>query len=202
MHAQLDDAIAWLGKLVSHNTVSSISNLALIDEIETFLSSHDIQSIRLPSDDKSKSGIIALIGPSQEGGIVLSGHTDVVPVEDQIWHSEPFTLTTKGNKLHGRGTCDMKGFISCCLAMVPHFKQHATAPMILAFSYDEEVGCLAAQYMADSVLKHYPKPAYAVIGEPTNMQPVTAHKGIMSFHTVIRGYETHSSLQEDGVECR
>jgi acetylornithine deacetylase len=133
---------------------------------------------------------------------VLSGHTDVVPVEDQAWSSDPFTLVARDGRLFGRGTCDMKGFIACVLALVPEFTRlPLQAPLHLAFSYDEEVGCLAAPALIEALLAAVPRPAFAVIGEPTEMRVVQAHRGIASFETVVAGRAGHSSKPEAGVNA-
>ncbi len=133
---------------------------------------------------------------------MLSGHTDVVPVDGQPWDTDPFTLTERGGKLYGRGTSDMKSFIAMCLAMIPEFLKLALdKPIWFAFSYDEEIGCLGAPHLLDYIVKQIPKPAFAIIGEPTMMQVVTAHKGVLSFETVVHGLEWHSSQPQLGVNA-
>ncbi len=195
-------ALAILEKLVSFNSVSALSNLPLIDYIEGYLTTRGIPSARIPSPDGNKANLLARIGPEAVGGIILSGHTDVVPVEGQPWVTDPFTLTRKGDTLFGRGTADMKSFIAVCLALIPELKAAATQkPFWLAFSYDEEVGCLGAPLLLKHIVANIPKPAYAIIGEPTLMQVVTAHKGVISFETTVTGLEWHSSQPQLGVNA-
>lgn len=195
-------SIALLEKLVGFDSVSRNSNLPLIEWIESYLSEHGIVHERAPSPCGQKTNLIARIGPEITGGIVLSGHTDVVPVDGQAWDSDPFTLTPKGDKLFGRGTSDMKSFIAVCLALVPHFTSlKLRTPLYFAFSYDEEVGCLGAPLLLEHLTQHMPMPAFAVIGEPTMMQVVTAHKGVLSFETTVHGLEAHSSQPHLGVNA-
>lgn len=196
-------AVDLLGSLVSFDTISQNSNLACIEYIEYYLHSLGIHATRLHNADKSKASLIATIGPRKPGGIVLSGHTDVVPVQGQPWRTNPFELTESDDrsKLHGRGTCDMKGFIACALAMVPFIKNSSQTPVHLAFSYDEEVGCLAAPAIADFLANQTWKPSLVVIGEPTNMQVIDAHKGCYSFITRVTGLEGHSSKPHLGVNA-
>lgn len=197
-----DAALALLKDLVAFDSVSANSNLPVIGYIETCLQAHGVPSTRIPSPDGTKSNLLARIGPETPGGIILSGHTDVVPVEGQPWDTDPFTLTRKEDRLFGRGTADMKSFIAVCLALVPQLQAAATRkPFWLAFSYDEEVGCLGAPHLLAHIVKHIPAPAYAIIGEPTGMQVVTAHKGVISFETTVRGLEWHSSQPHLGVNA-
>lgn len=193
-------SLELLEKLVSFDSVSCNSNLPIITFIEDYLKSHGITFVRAPSPDQNKTNLLARIGPEVAGGIVLSGHTDVVPVVGQSWDSPPFTLTERDGKLYGRGTSDMKTFIAVCLAMVPVFKQQKLAkPIWLAFSYDEEIGCLGAPVLLEYITKNIPKPSFAIIGEPTMMHVVTAHKGVLSFETTVTGLEAHSSQPHLGV---
>lgn len=195
-------ALQLLEKLISFDSVSSNSNLPVIEFIEGYLKQHDVEYTRAPSPDGKKSNLLARIGAAAEGGIVLSGHTDVVPVAGQSWDSDPFTLTAKDSRLYGRGTADMKSFIAICLAMVPTFKQaNLEKPIWLAFSYDEEVGCLGAPVLLDYMSANIPRPAFVIIGEPTMMQLVTAHKGVLSFETKVHGFEWHSSQPNLGVNA-
>jgi acetylornithine deacetylase len=195
-------AIALLEKLVSFDSVSRNSNLPLIEWIESYLTEHGVAHERACSPCGQKTNLIARIGPAVAGGIVLSGHTDVVPVDGQSWDSPPFTLTPKDDKLFGRGTSDMKSFIAVCLALVPHFTSITLrTPIYFAFSYDEEVGCLGAPFLLEHLIRHMPMPAFAVIGEPTMMQVVTAHKGVLSFETTVHGLEAHSSQPHLGVNA-
>jgi acetylornithine deacetylase len=198
---------AWLKTLVGFDTTSRLSNLALIEHVEAYLDAHHIPHHRLPNDDGSKACLIATIaasdGESMAGGIVLSGHTDVVPVDGQPWNSNPFLLTDKDDGLlYGRGTCDMKGFIACALAMVPEWVENPPpCPIHFAFSYDEEVGCLAAAPLSAHLNALGISPALVLIGEPTSMRVVDAHKGIRSFETTVSGLEAHSSNTHLGVNA-
>ncbi len=198
----LQATLTHLKALVGFNSVSSLSNLPIIDYIEGYLTAHGVPCTRVPSPDGNKSNLLARIGPEAVGGVILSGHTDVVPVEGQPWVTDPFTLTEKDGILFGRGTADMKSFIAVCLAMVPELKAAATKkPFWFAFSYDEEVGCLGAPHLLSHIVANIPKPAYAIIGEPTLMQVVTAHKGVISFETTVTGLEWHSSQPHLGVNA-
>ncbi len=196
------NTIGHLRDLVAFDSVSSHSNLPIIAHIHNILTELGIESDVLPSPDGKKANLLARIGPAVEGGVVLSGHTDVVPVEGQQWDSDPFTLTDKGDRLYGRGTCDMKTFIAACLAFAPEFKKLAlTRPIFFCFSYDEEVGCLGVPHMLKHMRGQVPMPAFAIIGEPTMMQVVTAHKGVLSFETTVHGLEWHSSQPHYGVNA-
>ncbi|PIC01898.1 acetylornithine deacetylase [Caulobacter sp. X] len=195
-------AIDILAKLVAFDTTSRRSNLELIQWVEGYLADLGIPSRRVPNADGSKSNLMAMIGPAIEGGVVLSGHTDVVPVDGQPWSSDPWTLTERDGRLYGRGTCDMKGFLALALAAAPDLaKATLRKPVHLAFSYDEEVGCLGAPAMIDVIAREAPRPALVVVGEPTDMVAVRAHKGIASFIVTVTGREAHSSLTHLGVSA-
>lgn len=195
------DILAILRTLVAFPTVSSESNLDLIAWVEQFLDDNNIPHWRINESD-TKASLLARIGPETTGGIVLSGHTDVVPVKDQPWLTDPFELTEKGDWLYGRGTCDMKSFLALALAHVPYFKATCTNRCIwLAFSHDEEIGCLGAAPMAQALSNRGAAPSLVVVGEPSMMKLVGAHKGIVSFETVITGREAHSSMPEQGVNA-
>ncbi|MDX1975095.1 MAG: acetylornithine deacetylase [Rickettsiales bacterium] len=201
-HSYIDDTIKQLAALVGFASVSRDSNLALIEYIEDILRKQDVAFTRLPSPCGRKANLLARIGPEVEGGIILSGHTDVVPIDGQEWGSPPFTLTQRGDKLYGRGTSDMKSFIALCLAFIPRFKAlQLKRPIYFAFSYDEEVGCLGAPHLLEHITRQVPKPACVIIGEPTEMQVVTAHKGVLSYETIVSGYEWHSSQPHYGVNA-
>lgn len=201
MHPLRATTVDILGQLVGFDTTSHLSNLAIIDHIEGMLSAQGIRSARLFNDGRTKASLVATIGPEDQPGIVLSGHTDVVPVKDQIWQSEPFAMEERDGKLYGRGTADMKGFIACALACVPQFKQSGKT-IHLAFSYDEEVGCLGAPQMGQHLANALPvKPKLVVVGEPTLMQVIDAHKGAHAFITRITGVEGHSSKPHLGVNA-
>jgi acetylornithine deacetylase len=192
-----------LATLVGFDTVSSRSNLPLIEWVEAYLKDYNVSFWRTPSPCGIKSNLIVRIGPETGGGIVLSGHTDVVPVEGQTWDTDPFVLTPLGTRLYGRGTSDMKSFLAVCLALVPTWVQQArSTPIYLAFSYDEEVGCLGVPYL----VKHLKQsigatPDFVIIGEPTEMRVVTAHKGVLSFETIVSGKEAHSSQPHLGINA-
>lgn len=189
-----------LAALVAIPTVSRDSNLALIEFVADYLAAHGVDSTRVASDCGTKANLLATVGPSMAGGVVLSGHTDVVPVDNQPWTTDPFTLTERAGALYGRGTADMKAFLAIALALVPDMGA-LRRPVHLAFSYDEEVGCLGAPRLIRALVDAVPRPAAVIVGEPTSMRVVTAHKSILLFETRVRGYEAHSSLQEDGVSA-
>ncbi|WP_108811268.1 acetylornithine deacetylase [Sphingorhabdus sp. Alg231-15] len=196
----LEPALSTLDSLISIDTTSRNSNLELISWVETYLSGHGIRSTRVSNADGSKANLYATVGPDVEGGIILSGHSDVVPVDGQDWSTDPFVVTEQDGLLHGRGTCDMKGFIALALAAVPMLKQ-GKRPVHLAISYDEEVGCLGAPAMIEEIAATLPQPALAIIGEPTMMKVVTGHKGICVHEVEILGHEAHSSLTHLGVSA-
>jgi acetylornithine deacetylase len=158
---------------------------------------------RVPSADGRKANLYATIGPMTPGGVVLSGHTDVVPVDGQSWTSDPFALIERDGRLYGRGTCDMKGFLSLALAAAPMMAEpgRLARPVHLAFSYDEEVGCLGAPAMIAEMSANLPRPAAVIVGEPTNMEVVHGHKGISSWIVTVTGHEAHSSLTHLGASA-
>ncbi len=192
-----------LDTLIGFDTTSRNSNLALIDWVEAFLDGHGVPHRRVPNADGSKTNLLATIGPQIEGGIVLSGHTDVVPVDGQAWVTDPFCLTEKPDgRLYGRGTCDMKGFLALALAVTPDLvAAHPKKPVHLAFSYDEEVGCIGAPDMIRVIANELPRPALVVVGEPTNMEAVSGHKGISTFKVTVTGKEAHSSQTQLGISA-
>ena len=195
-------AIGLLERLIAFDTTSALSNLELIAWVEDYLAGHGVASRRVASADGRKANLLATVGPSVAGGIVLSGHTDVVPVKGQPWTSDPFVLTLRDDKLFGRGTCDMKGFIALALAAVPDILAASPArPAHLAFSYDEEIGCLGAPAMIDVIARELPAPALVLVGEPTSLCVVGAHKGINVYEVVIRGREAHSSQTHLGASA-
>ena len=189
-----------LAKLVAFPTVSDRSNLELIEFVEAYLSAHGVASHRVVSDCGGKANLYATIGPMAPGGVVLSGHTDVVPVKDQDWHSDPFELTERDGLLYGRGTCDMKAFIAIALALVPEMTE-LERPIHLALSYDEEIGCLGAPRLIEEMKRELPEIRAVIVGEPTSMRVVTGHKGIFHFDTHVTGKEAHSSQQQRGVSA-
>jgi len=197
-------ALEIMTKLISFPTVSRDSNLELVDWVESYLTFHGITSTRVPNDDGTKAAIYASIGPSVEGGVVLSGHTDVVPVDGQDWDSDPFTVTERDGRYYGRGTCDMKGFDALALwAMAQAAKAEIKRPLQIALSYDEEIGCTGAPPMIDHMVANtnIPRAASAIIGEPSTMQAVTGHKTGIGFTVDVKGFEVHSSLMHSGVSA-
>ena len=200
--ALADRAVEILARLVAFDTTSRGSNLALIDYVEAGLAALGVAARRVPNADGTKANLLATLGPAVEGGVVLSGHTDVVPVDGQPWTSDPFVLTRKGERLYGRGTCDMKGFLACALAAAPLFANGGLKrPVHLAFSYDEEIGCLGAPDLIAAIRAGLPPPAVVVVGEPTDMEAVSGHKGIASFRVTVTGREAHSSLAHLGASA-
>ena len=191
-----------LERLVGFDTTSHLSNLALIEWVERYLGAHGVEARRVASDEGAKANLLASVGPSAEGGVVLSGHTDVVPVAGQVWGSDPFELTERGGRLYGRGAADMKGFIALALAAVPDLTDaRLTRPVHLAFSYDEEIGCLGAPRLIAAIGRELPKPALVIVGEPSSMQVVSAHKGIAVWRVTVTGREAHSAQTHLGVSA-
>lgn len=191
-----------LAELVAFDTTSRNSNLPLIEFIETYLDAHGVPHFRIDYEGGRKTNLYATIGPDVAGGIVFSGHTDVVPVDGQDWASDPFTLTERDGRLYGRGTCDMKGFIAVALVLVPRFKQmKLKTPIHLAFSCDEEVGCKGVRPLVAHLKDQLNKPRAGFIGEPTMMKVVNAHKSAVTFQTDVKGHEAHSSLTNQGVNA-
>ncbi|MET0338256.1 MAG: acetylornithine deacetylase [Caulobacter sp.] len=195
-------AIDLLAKLVAFDTTSRLSNLALIEWVEAYLSGLGVSARRVPNAHGTKTNLMATIGPDIEGGVILSGHTDVVPVDGQPWSTDPFVLTEKNGRLYGRGTCDMKGFLALALAAAPDLAaRRLKRPVHLAFSYDEEVGCLGAPDMIAAFAAEVPRAAAVIVGEPTLMQAVSGHKGISTFKVTVTGREAHSSMTHLGVSA-
>ena len=191
-----------LDQLVSFPTVSRGSNLALIDWLEAYLASHGIESHRHWNEDRSKAALFAHVGPWEAGGVVLSGHSDVVPVDGQDWTSDPWVVTERDGRLYGRGTCDMKGYVALSIwALVQAHKRGVTRPLQLALSYDEEIGCTGAPPMIATMQQILPQASVAVIGEPSSMGLINGHKGGTGFHVHVKGYEVHSSLLPYGVSA-
>jgi acetylornithine deacetylase len=200
--SELERVHEILETLVGFDTVSAKSNMALIDWVRDYLARHGVESSVIPNAEGTKANLYATLGPKRAGGVVLSGHTDVVPVEGQTWSSEPFAMTRRDGRLFGRGTADMKGFIACALAAVPDFLgAKLKTPIHFAFSYDEEVGCIGVPHLLHRLARDLPKPAAAIIGEPTMMRVVTGHKGLTAWRTVFTGVEAHSSRIEEAVSA-
>ena len=199
---------AWkmIRTLVGFDTTSRESNLALIDWVRAYLEDFDVESTLTFDDDRRKANLFATL-PARDGnvvsnGIVLSGHTDVVPVDGQPWDTPPFEATAIGDKVYGRGVTDMKSFSATGLAFVPEFLRRGLArPLHFALSYDEEVGCIGVHRLIADIGKRGLKPAGCIVGEPTGMQLVVAHKGKMSWRCRVRGHEAHSSLTPKGVNA-
>ena len=192
--AQLASALRILDDLVGFDTVSTKSNLPLVEHVEAYLASHGIAFTRVPDETGTKAALFATVGPSVAGGVVLSGHCDVVPVAGQRWTGDPFTLRRDGDRLHGRGTCDMKGFDAVALAMLPELaKLPLRKPVHLLLSYDEEVGCLGSLPTIARLGIDLPRPAMCLVGEPTEMKVVNAHKSIATYETTVRGRQAHSA---------
>ncbi|MGB7241084.1 MAG: acetylornithine deacetylase [Sulfitobacter sp.] len=192
-----------LRKLVAFPTVSSETNLPLIDWVEEYLNNHGINAHRyVDSEQQNKAALFAQVGPPVAGAIVLSGHTDVVPVEGQDWHSDPFELVEKDDKYYGRGTCDMKGFDALAIwALVEAHHAGIKRPLQIALSFDEEIGCTGAPPMIEAMQSALPKGSAVVVGEPSGMRTVTGHKGTIGFGTKLVGFEVHSSLMHVGVSA-
>ena len=191
-----------LSKLVSFPTVSRDSNLDLIDWVEEWLEERGITAHRHWNEDRTKAALFAHVGPDIDGGVVLSGHTDVVPVDGQDWTSDPWVLTERDGKLFGRGSTDMKGFDALSLwAMGEAARVGVSRPLQIALSYDEEIGCTGAPPMIDTMLKTLPKASAVLVGEPSMMKVVTGHKGGLGMHTHVRGFEVHSSILHTGVSA-
>ena len=185
-----------LKKLVAFPVLGGQSNLHIIEWIKKYIESYGISAHLLYNNEKNKASLHCRIGPKKDEGVILSGHTDVVPVEGQEWDTDPFILTDRGNgKLYGRGACDMKGFIACCLAVLPEMvKANLKRPIYFAFSYDEEIGCLAGPELARVFNTYYTEtPKYAIIGEPSLMEPIVGQKGIAIQETYVNGSAGHSS---------
>ena len=189
-------------KLISFDTTSRNSNLELIKFIEDYLAGFGIESTLTHNEEEGKANLYATLGDQNQSGIMLSGHTDVVPVDGQDWDTDPFKLIEKGGKLYGRGTSDMKSFIALVLAYVPKFLERGlNIPIHLAFSYDEEVGCIGVRRMIDMINTLPVKPRMAIVGEPTSMGVIIGHKGKRSYQAHVRGLEVHSSLAPEGVNA-
>ncbi|MFN3937648.1 MAG: acetylornithine deacetylase [Gemmobacter sp.] len=190
-----------LAALIAFPTVSRETNLPLVDWVERYLAGHGIVASRVPSPCGAKAHLFAQVGPKVPGGVLLSGHTDVVPVDGQAWTTAPWVLTERDGRLYGRGTCDMKGFDALAVAaLVRAARAPLRRPLQLALSFDEELGCMAVADLAEAMLG-LPRAAAAIVGEPTMMRVVTGHKGGAGFRIHARGFEVHSSLLPQGVSA-
>lgn len=204
--------LEWLKILISFDTTSRHSNLALIDCIAQFCQSLNLTPRLTFNFDKTKANLFVTVPATADnqqiltGGMVFSGHTDVVPVDGQAWDSDPFVATIKDGNVYGRGTCDMKGFIACCLAILPNIvklsiENKLIKPIHFALSFDEEVGCLGVPFLLKDLQNQGIMPDYCIVGEPTMMKMVTAHKGIQTFRCRVHGKSAHSSLTPQGVNA-
>ena len=194
--------VEMIKKLVSFDTTSRDSNLPMIEFIQDYLSQFGVESHLVKNEDASKANLYATIGPMVEGGVVLSGHTDVVPVDGQAWDHDPFDAIEKDGKLFGRGTSDMKSFYAIALAMVPQFiEKGINKPIHFALSYDEEIGCFGAPDLIDQIALNLPKPRAVIVGEPTMMAVVNGQKGVNGLVTKLTGHAAHSSQPHRGISA-
>ena len=202
MNPLRDPAMLLLGDLVGFPTVTTDSNLDLIDYAAAHLEPH-ASDLRLTHDETGqRANLLATIGPSVDGGVVLSGHTDVVPAEETTWTGAPFVAMRRDQKIYGRGTADMKGFLACALAMAPRFAERPLKrPVHIALTFGEEIGCHGAPLLVEDLLANGPKPSAVIVGEPTGMAMVTAHKGCYEYTTTITGTEGHGSQPHLGVNA-
>ena len=191
-----------LARLIAFDTVSEKPNLPMAEWVKRYLAEHGIEARMLPAEDGIHANMFATIGPEGVGGIGLSGHMDVVPVTGQPWNSDPFAMVERDGRLYGRGTCDMKGFVACVLALAPEIKKREASlasPVHIVLSYDEEVGCTGVKPMIATFGETLPKPRLVIVGEPTQMTVVDAHKGGSRFMTEVTGKDAHSSKPQLGV---
>lgn len=205
------NSLDWLSRLIAFDTVSRHSNLALIHDVRAYCEQLGLTVDLTFNEAKTKANLFVTVPAGENAdqinnGLVLSGHTDVVPVDGQDWTSEPFTATIRGDKLYGRGACDMKGFIACALTILPQAVQLSSSgqlrrPLHLALSFDEEVGCLGAPLILADLKARGITPDYCIVGEPTNMAMVVAHKGIAVYRCRVHGKSAHSSLIGQGVNA-
>jgi acetylornithine deacetylase len=197
-----NDTIEWCRKLIRHQSVSMTPNLALIEEVKAFLDGLGYNTLVVRDPTDTKANLYATIGPDVAGGVILSGHSDVVPTEGQNWASDPYEIDIRDDKLYGRGACDMKGFLACLLAKAETFKNaNLRVPIHLAFTYDEEVGCLGVPSLVEAINNLPHKPAMCIVGEPTEMKVITQHKGKFSARAHFTGRSGHSSLPREGVNA-
>lgn len=200
--ARLSDSVDLLRRLIGFDTTSRNSNLALIEFLRDCLSDHGVDSQLFRDGNGTKANLYATLGPQDVGGLMLSGHTDVVPVDGQDWSSDPFTLRQADGLLYGRGACDMKGFIAVAMALLPALRrQELRRPVHFAFTFDEEIGCLGAKDLAVQLREMPVLPAFCLIGEPTGMHVVNGHKGRLAMRCHVHGREGHSALPEQACNA-
>ncbi len=200
--AEASDSVDLLRRLIGFDTTSRNSNLALIEFLRDRLADHGVDSTLSRDSSGGKANLYATLGPKDVGGLMLSGHTDVVPVDGQDWSSDPFDLREADGLLYGRGACDMKGFIAVALALLPALKrQDLRRPVHFAFTFDEEVGCLGARQLAAQLRDMPGRPAFCLIGEPTGMHVVNGHKGRLAMRCRVHGKEGHSALPENACNA-
>lgn len=198
----LDRTTDILRDLIAFPTVSADSNLDMINHMAGLLDEVGAQVEVIDAPDGRKANLFATLGPQTNGGIVLSGHSDVVPVTDQDWSSDPFHMTERDGRLYGRGACDMKGFIAATLAFAPHLANSVRdRPVHFAFTYDEEIGCFGAQHLAEVLRERSISPSVAIVGEPTEMRIIEGHKGCYEYTTRFTGLPGHGSLPDNGVNA-
>jgi acetylornithine deacetylase len=199
---RLAGAKALLARLIAFDSVSDRSNLPLVDFVEDHLAAYGVTTRRAPSAARDKATLLATIGPRVDGGGVLSGHTDVVSVDGQVWSSQPLAMREAAGRLYGRGACDMKGFDACVLAMVPAFQAAGLKrPIHVALSYDEETTCLGSRDLIGWFGRDEPRPGAVVVGEPTMMEVADAHKSVATLRTLVTGHEAHSALPMLGANA-
>ncbi len=195
-------SLDMIRRLVSFDTTSRDSNLALIHWVRDYLGGLGVACELVFDESGRKANLFATLGPEGEGGLILSGHTDVVPIDGQEWSSNPFEIVERNGRLHGRGTSDMKSFVAVVLAMAPEILARKLArPVHFAFSYDEEVGCLGVRRLLDELVRRGVRPFGCIVGEPTQMRVIRAHKGKLSIRCSVRGFECHSALAPQGVNA-
>jgi acetylornithine deacetylase len=191
-----------LSKLIAFDTTSTTSNIELIDYVRNYLDDYSIKSLLVPNDDNTRANLYATIGPDDIGGVMLSGHTDVVPTSGQNWNSDPYQIKSDDHAFYGRGACDMKGFIACALAGVPQMVNlKLKTPIHLAFSYDEEIGCVGVKKLINAMGNFEVKPRIGLIGEPTDMKMIVGHKGKAAFKVKLTGSSCHSAYITNGVNA-
>lgn len=199
---RLDETRDLLGRLIAFPTVSADSNVAMIDYLADRLSDAGARVELYRDASGAKANLFATIGPEVDGGILLSGHSDVVPVADQDWSTDPFAMVERDGRLYGRGSCDMKGFIAAAVAVAPVYARMATTrPVHFAFTHDEEIGCLGAQALAPLLRARPVRPSVAIVGEPTGMRVIEGHKGCYEYSVHFTGLEGHGSNPDRGVNA-